>query len=91
MAEPKDLVDRLEQGTELPGGNEERFVRYGVRGCRLPLESSWPCADSRLLRSDKTTRPYGIATHKEDGLSIRIYRRSWLAPAISGVPSAKRW
>jgi len=32
MAEPKDLVDSLEQGTELPSGNEERFSGYGVSG-----------------------------------------------------------
>jgi hypothetical protein len=32
MLEPKDLVDRLEQGTELPSGNEERFTGYGVLG-----------------------------------------------------------
>jgi hypothetical protein len=32
MIEPKDLVNRLEQGTELPSGNEERFSGYGVLG-----------------------------------------------------------
>src|SRR5215203_6829891 len=32
MLEPKDLVDSLEQGTELPSGNEERFAGYGVLG-----------------------------------------------------------
>ena len=32
MAEPKELVDRLEQGVELPSGNEERFAGYGVMG-----------------------------------------------------------
>ncbi len=32
MAEPKDLVDRLEQGAKLPSGNEERFSGYGVLG-----------------------------------------------------------
>jgi hypothetical protein len=32
MLEPKDLVDSLEQGTELPSGNEERFSGYGVLG-----------------------------------------------------------
>ena len=32
MAEPKELVDRLEQGAELPSGNEERFAGYGVMG-----------------------------------------------------------
>ena len=32
MAEPKELVDRLEQGAELPSGNEERFTGYGVMG-----------------------------------------------------------
>ena len=32
MAEPKELVDRLEQGAELPSGNEERFSGYGVLG-----------------------------------------------------------
>jgi hypothetical protein len=32
MLEPKELVERLEQGTELPSGNEERFSGYGVLG-----------------------------------------------------------
>jgi hypothetical protein len=32
MAEPKDLVDSLEQGTKLPSGDEERFSWYGVLG-----------------------------------------------------------
>ena len=32
MADPKELVDKLEQGAELPGGNEERFVGYAVLG-----------------------------------------------------------
>ena len=32
MAEPKDLVDRLEQDAQLPSGNEERFAGYGVLG-----------------------------------------------------------
>ena len=32
MAEPKELVDRLEQDAKLPGGNEERFAGYGVMG-----------------------------------------------------------
>ena len=32
MAEPRELVDRLEQGAELPSGNEERFAGYGVMG-----------------------------------------------------------
>ena len=30
MAAPKELVDKLEQGAELPSGNEERFVGYGA-------------------------------------------------------------
>jgi hypothetical protein len=32
MAEPRELVERLEQGAELPSGNEERFAGYGVMG-----------------------------------------------------------
>ena len=32
MAEPKDLVDSLEQDTKLPSGDEERFSGYGVLG-----------------------------------------------------------
>jgi len=32
MAAPKELVDRLEQGAELPSGDEERFAGYGVMG-----------------------------------------------------------
>jgi hypothetical protein len=49
MAEPKELVDRLEQGARLPGGNEERFVGYGVMG--VPFTSGhllamrrWPAS-----------------------------------------------
>ncbi len=30
--EPKDLVDRLERGVDLPEGREERFSGYGVMG-----------------------------------------------------------
>jgi hypothetical protein len=37
MAEPKELVDRLEQGAELPSGNDERFAGYGVM--RVPFSS----------------------------------------------------
>lgn len=32
MVEPRELVDRLEQGAELPSSNEERFAGYGVMG-----------------------------------------------------------
>lgn len=32
MADPKELVDKLEQGAELPSGDEERFVGYAVLG-----------------------------------------------------------
>src|ERR671916_520253 len=32
MAEPKELVDKLEQDAELPTGIEERFVGYAVLG-----------------------------------------------------------
>ncbi len=32
MLESKELVDRLELGTKLPSGNEERFTGYGVLG-----------------------------------------------------------
>jgi hypothetical protein len=32
MAEPKELVEKLEQGAELPRGKQERFVGYGVMG-----------------------------------------------------------
>ncbi len=35
--EPKDLVDRLERGVDLPRGSEERFSGYGVMG--LPFVS----------------------------------------------------
>ncbi len=37
MAEPKELVDKLEQGAVLPSGNEERFVGYAVLG--VPFSS----------------------------------------------------
>ncbi len=32
MAAPVDLAAKLERGAELPSGNEERFVGYGVMG-----------------------------------------------------------
>jgi hypothetical protein len=32
MAEPKDLVEKLEGGAELPSGDQERFAGYGVMG-----------------------------------------------------------
>jgi len=32
MAEPKELVNRLERGAGLPSGNEERFAGDGVMG-----------------------------------------------------------
>jgi hypothetical protein len=32
MAEPREIVGALERGVELPSGNEERFVGYGVMG-----------------------------------------------------------
>jgi len=37
MVEPRELADRLEQGVELPDGEEERFAGYGVMG--LPFKS----------------------------------------------------
>ena len=37
MAEPRELVERLERGVELPAGNDERFLGYGVMG--LPFVS----------------------------------------------------
>jgi hypothetical protein len=47
--EPKELVDALEQGAELPSGDEERFAGYGVMG--LPFSSGhilclrrWPAS-----------------------------------------------
>ena len=32
MAEPKDLVEKLEGGAELPSEDQERFAGYGVMG-----------------------------------------------------------
>lgn len=32
MAEPRELVEKMESGAELPAGVEERFVGYGVMG-----------------------------------------------------------
>ena len=32
MAEPKDLVEKLEGGAEVPSGDQERFAGYGVMG-----------------------------------------------------------
>jgi hypothetical protein len=49
MAAPKDLVEKLEQGAELPGGNEERFVGYGVMG--VPFTSGHLLAMRRFPAS----------------------------------------
>ena len=49
MLEPKELVDRLEQGTELPSGNEERFAGYGVLG--VPFTSGHLLAMRRFPAS----------------------------------------
>src|SRR5829696_7124314 len=72
MLQPKDLVDSLEQGTELPSGNEERFTGYGVLG--VPFTSGDLLAMRRfpLLRSERATPPCGTATRKDDGLSIQV-------------------
>lgn len=32
MTEPREIVDALERSAELPGGDDERFVGYGVMG-----------------------------------------------------------
>ena len=49
MAGPKELVDKLEQGAELPSGNEERFVGYGVMG--VPFTSGHLLAMRRFPAS----------------------------------------
>jgi hypothetical protein len=49
MAAPKDLVDKLERGAELPGGSEERFVGYGVMG--VPFTSGHLLAMRRFPAS----------------------------------------
>jgi hypothetical protein len=49
MLEPKELVDSLEQGTELPSGNEERFSGYGVLG--VPFTSGHLLAMRRFPAS----------------------------------------
>jgi hypothetical protein len=73
MAEPKELVVGLEQGAELPSGDEERFAGYGVMG--VPFTSGDLLASRRFPASSlgqRATRPCGTATHKEDGLSIQM-------------------
>ena len=40
VAEPKELVDGLEQGAELPSGNEELFAAYGITGGAVHLRRS---------------------------------------------------
>jgi hypothetical protein len=46
MAAPKELVEKLEQGAELPSGNEERFVGYAVLG--VPFTSGHVLAMRRF-------------------------------------------
>jgi|SRR5215210_1964490 len=49
MIEPKEIVDRLEQSAELPGGDEERFAGYGAIG--VPFASGDLLAMRRLPAS----------------------------------------
>ena len=49
MAEPKELVDSLEQGAELPSGSEEHFAGYGVMG--VPFTSGHLLAMRRFPAS----------------------------------------
>jgi len=49
MAEPKELVEKLEQGAQLPSGNEERVVGYGVMG--VPFASGHLLAMRRFPAS----------------------------------------
>ncbi len=45
MTAPKEGVDELERGAELPGENEERFVGYGEMGVPLSPTFSWTRAE----------------------------------------------
>ncbi len=49
MAEPKELVEKLEQGAQLPSGNQERFAGYGVMG--VPFTSGHLLAMRRFPAS----------------------------------------
>jgi len=62
MAEPKALVDRLEQGAELPSGNEERFAGYGVMG--VPFASGDLLAMRRFPASS-LGRGYTSVWHRD--------------------------
>lgn len=49
MAEPRELVERLEQRRELPDGSSERFGGYGIMG--VPLASGHVLAMRRFTAS----------------------------------------
>src|SRR3712207_8448539 len=62
MAAPKELVDRLEQGAELPSGDEERFAGYGVMG--VPFTSGDLLAMRRFPASS-LGRGYTSVWHRD--------------------------
>jgi len=62
MASPKDLAHELEQGAELPSGNDERFVGYAVMG--LPFTSGHLLAMRRWPASS-LGEPYTSVWHRD--------------------------
>ena len=63
MAEPKELVDRLERGAGLPpSGNEERFAGYGVMG--VPFTSGDVLA-MRRFQATSFGRAYTSVWHRD--------------------------
>ena len=62
MSEPRELVDKVEQSAELPGGSRERFAGYGVMG--VPFASGDILAMRRWPASS-LGEPYTSVWHRD--------------------------
>ncbi len=70
MAEPKDLVEKLEGSAELPSGDQERFAGYGVMG--VPFTSGDLLAMRRFPASS-LGEGYTSVWHRDPQGSWTIY------------------
>ncbi len=70
MTAPKEGVDELERGAELPGENEERFVGYGVMGVPLLPLFSWTRAEVAGL-VERAEEEVGREPVRRDAVSSR--------------------
>jgi hypothetical protein len=70
MSEPRELVDKVEQSAELPGGSRERFAGYGVMG--VPFASGDILAMRRWPASS-LGEPYTSVWHRDPRGRWTIY------------------